>query len=83
MAGPTRDGTLASTKPYRDEITSLKVQLAECKKDSERWKAIVAEAERNYVEVPKCTEPYWEVLECTEAMEEWVDAVIAAQKEEA
>lgn len=57
-------------------------QLAECKKNSERWKAIVAEAERDYVEVPKHTEPYWEILECAEAMEEWADDAIAAQKEE-
>ena len=48
------------------------------RKDAERWRAIVAEAERDYVEVPSHEEPYWQRLECTEAMEEWADAAIAA-----
>ena len=50
----------------------------ELRKDAERWRAIVAEAERDYVEVPSHEEPYWQRLECTEAMEEWADAAIAA-----
>ena len=52
------------------------------RKDAERWRAIVAEAERDYVEVPSHEEPYWQRLECTEAMEEWADAAIAAALKE-
>ena len=60
------------------KITSLEEENAALKEKAECWRAIVAEAERDYVEVPSHEEPYWQRLECTEAMEEWADAAIAA-----
>jgi hypothetical protein len=70
----------------QEEIMQLKENLAEClvatrqrdeaMKDAARWKAIVDEAERDYVEVPAPADPYWQRLECAAAMEEWVDAAI-------
>ena len=79
-------------KELQAENAALKQQVEQGKrdavpedirKDAERWRAIVAEAERDYVEVPSHEEPYWQRLECTEAMEEWADAAItAAPKQE-
>ena len=78
---------LDEIEALRTENEALKQQVEQGKrdavpedirKDAERWRAIVAEAERDYVEVPSHEEPYWQRLECTEAMEEWADAAIAA-----
>lgn len=64
------------------EQSKLDAVPEDIRKDAERWRAIVAEAERDYVEVPSHEEPYWQRLECTEAMEEWADAAIAAALKE-
>ena len=75
---PLTETQMAELFRLRAEIEALKQQVEQGKREADRWRAIVAEAERDYVEVPSHEEPYWQRLECTEAMEEWADAAIAA-----
>ena len=59
-------------------VLELIERLEAAEKDAARWRAVVAEAERDYVEVSTSEEPYWQRLECTAAMEEFADAAINA-----
>ncbi len=42
-------------------------------KDAERYQAMQAEAERDYIEVSTNVEPYWVRFECKEALDEFAD----------
>ena len=54
--------------------------LEAAEQDAARWKALVAEAERDYVEVALNAEPYYQRFECTAAMEEFADAAMKESK---
>ena len=61
-------------------VQELINRLEAAEKDAARWKAIVAEAERDYVEVSFSEEPYYQRFECAAAMEEFADAAMKEMK---
>jgi len=70
---------MKNIKQLTEERDALKQKLEATEKDAARWKAFVAEAERDYVEVSANEAPYWQRFECTAAMEEFADNPHAKQ----
>lgn len=65
-----------ATTMYTQAISTLEA----AEQDAVRWKAFVAEAERDYVEVSNSEEPYYQRFECAAAMEEYADAAMKESK---